>query len=120
VWHIEILASGFRTDKAMAQAEIKFIKKFNSFGKGYNSSPGGESGHRPGGWRWSKAHRKRISEMRKKIVGWKHSLKTRRKIAKSHIGIRPSEVTRRKLSRVSKIKILARKRGADGRLLPGK
>src|ERR1035437_5084579 len=42
VWHIDILASGFRSEKTMNKAEIFWIKKFDSKNKGYNCTEGGE------------------------------------------------------------------------------
>jgi group I intron endonuclease len=63
VWYKEILASGFKSTKALNRAEIFYIKKFNSKEKGYNHTDGGD-GNR----------------------GLSPSVKTREKIRKSLLG----------------------------------
>jgi len=42
IWHKEILAEGFETDREMNDCEIFFIGQFNSKGEGYNCTDGGE------------------------------------------------------------------------------
>ena len=48
VWRIEVLASGFKSNKSLNKAEISFIEKFDSRNKGYNITKGGDGGP---GWK---------------------------------------------------------------------
>src|SRR5271157_2466122 len=104
VWRTEILAQGFRTDKALSKAEIFYIKKFKTKVKGYNCTDGGEgnSGHLVSAEareKMSKAHRGRklsaehIAKMIKSRKGYRHSVRTKAKISKAHRGMRLSSET---------------------------
>lgn len=44
LWQVEILAKGFKSDKALNEAEKYWIKKFDSKNKGYNCTDGGDGG----------------------------------------------------------------------------
>jgi|SRR5665213_2379883 len=90
-WEIEILARGFKSNKALNKAEMFYIKKFDSRNSGYNITKGGDGG--PG---WKKGRKlsgdtkRKLSEINLGVnhpkFGKKDSLETRKKKALSAIG----------------------------------
>lgn len=74
-WKIDVLASGFSSDNALTEAEIFYIKKFNTLKLGYNCTIGGEG-----------------------LLGLRHTDETKRKIAIAHTGFRHTEKTKKKIS----------------------
>lgn len=63
----------------LLQKEMYYIKKYNTFKSGYNSTKGGDG-----------------------LYGWKHSKETIEKIRKSNLGKKRTQETRKKLSEINK------------------
>ncbi len=70
-WRKEVLARGFRSDKALAEAEIFWIAKFDSKNKGYNCTDGGE-GNR--GHKHSEETKRKLSKFAKTRIGPKNPM----------------------------------------------
>jgi group I intron endonuclease len=126
IWHVEILASGFKSNTSLNKAEIYFIKKFDSKRKGYNCTNGGDG--RPGlshseatkrkirkarrkqkirsGWHHNKIARKKISDALRGRPSWAKgthlSVATKKKISKARKGTKASPETRRKMRKARK------------------
>lgn len=87
VWHIAVLASGFNSDKALHEAEIAFIAKFDSKNKGYNLTDGGNGSP---GRKFSEATKRKMSRSKagNKNPNWKRtpSAATRRKQSEAFSG----------------------------------
>src|ERR1700676_4955980 len=100
-WKIDILKSGFRSDKSLSKAEIYYIRKFDSKNKGYNLTDGGDgvSGCHP-----SKETRIKLSNAKKNM-----SPETRAKLSIAALGNK--RCVGRKLSVETKAKIGAGNKG---------
>src|SRR5665213_2598409 len=103
LWRKEVLADGFGSNEELSQAEMLYIKKFDSKNRGYNCTEGGEGSM---GVIISEETRKRIREASSgknhRLFGKHHPIKTRRKISQAHIGMRYSEETKRKVGKASR------------------
>lgn len=98
------------------EKEIYYIKKYNTFYNGYNSTSGGNSNFKVSdetrrkiseskkGRKLSNKHKKAIG---KGVKGNKHSQKSKDKMSKAKEGIKRSNETKRKISRAHKGKKLS-------------
>jgi group I intron endonuclease len=103
IW--EILEDGL-PDEKLSERETFYIKKFDTFNRGYNLTLGGEGCH---GYKHSEEMLRHLSEIK---IGTKASLKTKEKMSESHKGKPPttkgmkfSDETRKKMSESSKGKL---------------
>jgi group I intron endonuclease len=101
-WRVEVLASGFRSDKTLCKSEICWIKKFDSKNKGYNLTDGGEGllGHK-----FSIEHRRKMSinsTGNKSFLGRKHTSETKKKMSLAQKGKMFSAEHRANLSEANK------------------
>jgi len=134
-WHADIIATHFRSDAALAKAEIFYIKKFGSKNKGYNCTDGGEgcsgrivseetkrkmSNAQKGekGHNWGKpcprAVRIKISKNNARHnLGLKFSKEVRKKLSVAHLGQKAWNKGK-KASKKTRMRMAAAKRGKTG------